>query len=80
VTRETNKILCVFRPSNNGPEEVYAGAFQTIASQELSPDRAMIWVVKASPATQRSTGLCNNFTHGPVGTATASTSPDWRNK
>src|SRR5215831_4909207 len=58
VTSETNKILCVFRPSNSGPEEVYAGAFQTIGrGQDLSQDRAMIWVVKASPATQRSTGL-----------------------
>src|SRR5262245_58059006 len=57
MTRETSKMLCVFRPSNSGPEEVYAGAFQTIGSQELSHDRAMIWVVKASPATQRSTGL-----------------------
>jgi hypothetical protein len=36
MTRETNKMLCVFRPSNNGPEEVYAGAFQTIGNQELS--------------------------------------------
>src|SRR5215472_16977573 len=58
MTRETNKMLCVFRPSNSGPEEVYAGAFQTIGrGQDLSQDRAMIWVVKASPATQRSTGL-----------------------
>src|SRR5262245_12806501 len=57
VTRETNKMLCVFRPSNNGPEEVYAGAFQTIGNQELPHDRAMIWVVKAPPAKQRSTGL-----------------------
>jgi hypothetical protein len=57
LTRETNKMLCVFRPSNNGPEEVYACAFQTIGSQELSHDRAMIWVVKASLATQRSTGF-----------------------
>ena len=58
MTRETSKMLCVFRPSNNGPEEVYAGAFQTI-SRGLDPPqyRAMIWVVKASPATQRSTGL-----------------------
>jgi len=54
MTRETSKMLCVFRPSNNGPEEVYAGAFQTIGRGQ---DRAMIWVVKASPATQRSTGL-----------------------
>ena len=50
-------VICVFRPSNNGPVEVYVGAFQTLGSQELSHDRAMIWVVKASPATQRSTGL-----------------------
>jgi hypothetical protein len=59
VTREPNKMPCVFRPSNNGPEEVYAGAFQTIGNQELSHDRAMIWVVtsKAPPAKQRSTGL-----------------------
>jgi hypothetical protein len=54
MTRERSKMLCVFRPSNNGPEEVYAGAFQTIGRGQ---DRAMIWVVKASPATQRSTGL-----------------------
>ena len=57
ATRDTNKMLCVFRPSNNGPEEVYAGAFQTIGSQELSYDRAMIWVVKASTVTRRSAGL-----------------------
>src|SRR6516162_11950118 len=56
MTRETSKMLCVFRPSNNGPEEVYAGAFQTIGSQELSYDRAMIWVVKASTVTRRSAG------------------------
>src|SRR5262245_61399891 len=58
MTRETSKMLCVFRPSNNGPEEVYAGAFQTIGrGPDPSQDRAMIWVVKASPATQHSTGL-----------------------
>jgi len=58
MTRETSKMLCVFRPSNNGPEEVYAGAFQTIGrGPDPSQDRAMIWVVKASPATQQSTGL-----------------------
>jgi Protein of unknown function (DUF992) len=58
LSGEPRKMLCVFKPSNNGPEEVYAGAFQTIGQgQELSHDQAMIWVVKASPATQRSTGL-----------------------
>ena len=54
VNRETKKTLCVFRPSNSGPEEVYVAGFQTIGRGQ---DRAMIWVVKASPATQRSTGL-----------------------
>jgi hypothetical protein len=58
MTRETSKMLCVFRPSNNGPEEVYAGAFQTIGQgPDPSQGRAMIWVVKASLATQQSTGL-----------------------
>jgi len=58
MTRETSKMLCVFRPSNNGPEEVYAGAFQTISrGPDPYQDRAMIWVVKASLATQQSTGL-----------------------
>ena len=58
MTRETSKMLCVFRPSNDGPEEVYAGAFQTIGrGPDASQNRAMIWVVKASPATQQSTGL-----------------------
>jgi hypothetical protein len=62
AVREAKKMLCVFRPSNSGPEEVYAGAFQTIGQgQDLSHDRAMIWVVKALPAKQRSTGVltCN---------------------
>ena len=55
---EPRKMLCVFRPSNGGPEEVYAGAFQAIGQdREPLQDRAMIWVVKASPVTQRSTGL-----------------------
>jgi len=58
LTGEPREMLCLFRPSNSGPEEVYAGAFQTIGqNREPLQDRAMIWVVKASPATQRSTGL-----------------------
>jgi len=58
ITRETSKMLCVFRPSNNGPEEIYLGAFQTIGKGLDPPqDRAMIWVVKASLATRQATGL-----------------------
>ena len=56
LTCEPRKMLCVFKPSNNGPEEVRAGTFQTIGQgQELSHDQAMIWVVIASPATHGET-------------------------
>ena len=58
LASEPRNMLCVFRPSNSGPEEVYAGAFQAIGSdQELAYDRTMIWIVKGPPATRRSTGL-----------------------
>jgi hypothetical protein len=57
LSGELRKMLCVFR-SSNGPEEVYAGTYQTIGQDQLQlRNHAMIWVVKASPATQRSTGL-----------------------
>jgi len=50
-------MLCVFRPSN-GPEEVYAGTYQTIGQDQVQlHNQAMIWVVKASLATQGSSGL-----------------------
>jgi len=39
MTRETSKMLCVFRPSNNGPEEVYTGAFQ-ISKIQLQAGRS----------------------------------------
>src|SRR5262245_47171444 len=39
---ESKKMLCVFRPSNSGPEEIYAGAFQTIGeNQKRSHNQAM---------------------------------------
>lgn len=58
LTGEPRKILCAFRPSNSEPEEVYAAPVQTIGQDlQRSRDKAMIWVVKASPATQRSIGL-----------------------
>ena len=54
---EPRKMLCVFRPSN-GPEEVYAGTYQTIGQDQVQlHNQAMIWVVKASLATQGSSGL-----------------------
>jgi hypothetical protein len=62
LTGEPRKMLCAFRSSDNGPEEVYAAAFLTIGQTigqdlERSRDKAMIWVVKASPATRRSIGI-----------------------
>ena len=57
LSGQQGKILCVFRPSN-GPEEVYAGIYQTIGQDQVQlHNQAMIWVVKASLATRRSTGL-----------------------
>jgi uncharacterized protein DUF992 len=58
IAGDPKKMLCVYRPSNSGPEEVYAGAFQTIGQEQQSThDQAMIWVVRAPPTTQRSIGL-----------------------
>jgi hypothetical protein len=57
LSGETRKMLCVFRPSN-GPEEVYVGTYQTIGQDQVRwHNQAMIWVVKASLPTQRSSGL-----------------------
>jgi len=57
LSGESSKMLCVFRPSH-GPEEVYAGTYQTIGQDQVQlHNQAMIWVVKASLATRRSTGL-----------------------
>jgi hypothetical protein len=57
LSGESRKMLCVFRPSN-GPEEVYAGTYPTIGQDQVQlHNQAMIWVVKASLATRRSTGL-----------------------
>jgi hypothetical protein len=58
MSGEPEKMLCIFRPSNSGPEEVYGGAFQTIGQgQQPSHDLAMIWIVKGSPGMQQSAGL-----------------------
>jgi len=57
LSGEPRKMLCVFRPSN-GPEEVYAGIYQTIGQDQVQlHNQAMIWVVKASSQTQRFSGL-----------------------
>src|SRR5262249_32649895 len=58
MTRETSKMLCIFRPSNSGPQEVYGGAFQTIGQdQQPSHDLAIIWIVKGSPGMHQSAAL-----------------------
>jgi len=57
LSGEPRKMLCVFSPSN-GPEDVYMGTYQTIGQDRVqSRNYAMIWVVKVSQPTQRSTGL-----------------------
>jgi hypothetical protein len=56
--RQTLDMLCAFRPINSGPEEIYTGTLESIGlEQELSENRAMIWVVKASRGTVWSPGL-----------------------
>ena len=57
LSGEPRKMLCMFSPSN-GPEDVYMGTYQTIGQDRVqSRNYAMIWVVKVSQPTQRSTGL-----------------------
>jgi hypothetical protein len=51
-------MICIFRPSNSGPEEVYAGAFQAIGEdQQPSHELAMIWIVKGSRGMPQTAGL-----------------------
>jgi hypothetical protein len=56
--RETRELLCVFRPTNGGPEETYTGTLRSVGlAKELSEKRAMIWVVKGTRQTMGSPGL-----------------------
>jgi hypothetical protein len=55
---EIRRMVCVFRPANGGPEEVYRGAVQIIGQdQDLLGGRAIIWIVKGTPTTMRSPGM-----------------------
>jgi len=56
--RQTRELLCAFRPTNGGPEEIYSGTLQSVGlEKELSEKRAMIWVVKGTRETVGSPGL-----------------------
>ena len=45
--RQTRDMLCGFRPTNSGPEEIYTGTLESVGlEKELSENRAMIWIVK----------------------------------
>jgi len=55
---DVRRIVCVFRPANSGPEEVYQGAVQIIGQDhDLLAGRAIIWIVKGAPTTMRSPGM-----------------------
>jgi len=55
---EIRKLVCVFRPANSGPEEVYRGGVQIIGQDhDLLAGRAIIWIVKGTPTTMRSPGM-----------------------
>jgi len=46
---EAREMLCSFKPSENGPEETYAGALKSInAAQPLPRKATMLWVVRAA--------------------------------
>jgi len=51
-------MVCVFRPTNSGPEEIYRGAVQIMGKDhDLPGGRAIIWIVKATPKIERSPGM-----------------------
>jgi hypothetical protein len=55
---EIRRMVCVFRPANSGPEEVYGGALQIIGQDhDLLGGRAIIWIVKGTPTTMRPPGM-----------------------
>ena len=56
--RRTQEMLCAFKPTNNGPEETYAGTLESIGQeQEGSARRVMIWVVKSKLAAEGLPGM-----------------------
>jgi hypothetical protein len=56
--RQTRQMLCAFRPTNSGAEEIYTGMLQSVSlEKELSERRVIIWVVKGIAATVGSPGL-----------------------
>jgi hypothetical protein len=55
---EIRRMVCVFRPANSGPEEIYRGAVQIIGQDhDLLEGRAIIWIVKGTPTTMRPPGM-----------------------
>ena len=55
---EIRSMVCVFRPVNSGPEEVYRGGVQIIGQDhDLLAGRAIIWIVKSTATTTRSPGM-----------------------
>ena len=56
--RQTRELLCAFRPSNGGPEEIYTGTLQSVGlEKELSEKRTMIWIVKGPRQPMGSPGV-----------------------
>ena len=51
-------MLCTFKPLKIGPEETYAGGFQSVGKEEGVPGRrAMIWIVKGPQGLEMSAGV-----------------------
>jgi len=55
---DVRRMVCVFRPANGRPEEIYRGAVQIIGQdQDRIGGRAIIWIVKGTQTTTRSPGM-----------------------
>lgn len=55
---QLRELLCAFRQDHGGPEETYTGTAQALAADpQPGSVRALIWIVRAQPATTTITGL-----------------------
>ena len=72
---EIRRMVCVFRPANSGPAEVYRGAVQIMGKDhDLPAGRAIIWIVKGTQTTERSPGMLQQ-TYAPDASAAPGHAP-----
>lgn len=70
------ELLCTFTPTASRPEETYVATFQSLSTNgELSPGRALIWIVMAPSMLEIAPGLLQQVYAPDAGAALRQAAP-----